>query len=208
MKLLILGASGMIGARILAEAVERGHDVVAASRNPEKIASGDKVRAVALDVADVDAVTQAAEGVDVIVQAVSPRSTDDAVSEMAAIGGGSLGAALATGKRLIVVGGAGTLTLPDGSPVLATLPDFIVPEATGMRNLKQSLAESAADWTYIAPAAMIEPGARTGKFRLGGDVLMADEQGDSKISAEDFAVALLDEVESKAHPKEVMSVAY
>lgn len=208
MKLLILGASGMIGARILAEAVERGHDVLAASRNPEKIAEGDKVRAVALDVTDADAVASAAESVDVIVQSVSPRSTDDAVSEMAAIGAGVLGGALTAGKRLIVVGGAGTLSLADGTPVLDTLPDFIVPEATGMRNFRQSLSESDADWTFIAPAALIEPGARTGVFRLGGDVLMADAEGNSKISAEDYAVALLDEVEAKAHPKEVISVAY
>lgn len=208
MKILLLGASGMIGSRILSEAVSRGHSVVAASRNPDKIAAAEGVTPVAVEVSDAEAVAKAAADVDAIVLSVSPRSTSDAVSEMQAIGGGALAGARKAGKRLVAVGGAGTLNLPDGTPVLDTLPDFIVPEATGMKNFKQSLAESDVDWSFIAPAALIEPGERTGKFRVGGDVLMADAEGNSRISAEDYAIALLDEVEAKAHPKEVTSVAY
>ncbi|MBS8227241.1 NAD(P)-dependent oxidoreductase [Vannielia litorea] len=208
MKILLIGASGMIGSRILAEAAARGHAVHAASRNPNKIALPEGAEAVALDVTDGAAVAQAAEGVDVIVTTVSPRSTGDAVSEMAAIGAGAMEGAKAAGKPLLVVGGAGTLNLPDGSPLLPNLPPEILPEATGMKAFKESLPESGVDWTFFAPAALIEPGARTGKYRIGGDVLLSDVDGESRISAEDYAMALVDELEAPKHRGEVFTIAY
>ena len=207
MKLFLVGASGMIGSRILAEAVARGHQVVAGARNPGKIAALPGVTAVAVDASDAATLAAHAEGVDVYIQSVSPRSTGDAVAEMAGYTAAFLVAA-PVAKRAIVVGGAGTLNLADGSPVMAHLPDFIVPEATGMKRLKDALVTSDLDWTFIAPAADIQPGNRTGVFRVGGDVLMSDADGKSHISAEDYAVALLDEVEKPAHLRKVMSVAY
>ena len=207
MKLFLVGASGMIGSRILAEAVARGHQVVAGARNPGKIAALPGVTAVAVDASDAATLAAHAKGVDVYIQSVSPRSTGDAVAEMAGYTAAFLVAA-PVAKRAIVVGGAGTLNLADGSPVMAHLPDFIVPEATGMKRLKDALVTSDLDWTFIAPAADIQPGNRTGVFRVGGDVLMSDADGKSHISAEDYAVALLDEVEKPAHLRKVMSVAY
>ena len=207
MKLFLVGASGMIGSRILAEAVARGHEVVAGARNPDKIARLPGVTAIALDANDAVGLATHAKGADVYIQSVSPRSTGDAIAEMAGYAAAFLAAA-PVALRAIVVGGAGTLNLPDGSPVMAHLPDFIVPEATGMKRLKDQLVASGLDWTFIAPAADIQPGLRTGKFRVGGEVLMSDADGKSHISAEDYAVALLDEVEHAAHRRQVMSVAY
>ena len=207
MKLFLVGASGMIGSRILAEAVARGHQVVAGARNPAKIAVLPGVTAVAVDAGDAVALAKAAKGADVYIQSVSPRSSGDAIAEMAGYAAAFLAAAPVAG-RAIVVGGAGTLNLPDGSPVLAHLPDFIVPEATGMKNLKEALVASDLNWTFIAPAADIQPGERTGAFRVGGDVLMSDAGGKSHISAEDYAVAVLDEMEQGLRRKQVMSVAY
>lgn len=208
MKIFLMGASGMIGARILAEAVARGHEVIAAARNPEKIAALPGVTLVAVDANDAAALAAQAAQADVYVSAVSPRSTGDAVTEAAGYREALLAAARTAGKRVIVVGGAGTLTFADGTPVMAKLPDFIVPEATGMKALKDALAQSDLDWTFFAPAATIAPGSRTGQFRLGGEVLLADAGGDSRISAEDYAVALLDEVETPAHRRAVFTIAY
>ena len=207
MKLFLVGASGMIGSRNLAEAVARGHQVVAGARKPGKIAALPGVTAVAVDANDGAAMAQLAKSADVYIQSVSPRSTGDALAEMAGYTAAFLAAATAA-KRAIVVGGAGTLNLPDASPVLAQLPDFIVPEATGMKRLKDALVTFDLDWTFIAPAADIQPGGRTGVFRVGGNVLLSDANGKSHISAEDYAVALLDEVENAAHSRKVMSVAY
>ncbi|MBY6155558.1 NAD(P)H-binding protein [Vannielia litorea] len=208
MNILLIGASGMIGSRILKEAAERGHSVRAASRSPEKIALPEGAEALALDVTDGAAVAEAAEGVDVIVTTVSPRSTGNAVSEMAAIGAGAVAGAKAAGVPLMVVGGAGTLNLPDGSPLLPNLPPEILPEATGMKAFKETLPDSDVVWTFFAPAALIAPGERTGTFRLGGDVLLSNEAGESRISAEDYAVALVDELEAPKHRGEVFTIAY
>jgi hypothetical protein len=207
MKIFLMGASGMIGSRILAEAVARGHEVVAGARNPDRIAALPGVSVVQLDANDGAALAPHAAAADVYVSSVSPRSTGDAVAETAGYASALLEAGKAA-RRVVLVGGAGTLNLPDGSPVLAHLPDFILPEATGMKRLKEALQASTLNWVFIAPAATIEPGTRTGEFRVGGSTLMSDAQGESRISAEDYAVALLDEVESGAHRNAVISVAY
>jgi len=208
MKILLLGASGMVGSRILAEAVARGHEVIAAARQPARIAKGAKITAVALDGTDADAVTRLAVGADVIVSAISPRNGGDPVAEMAAFGGAAMAAARATGKRLVMVGGAGTLNLPDGSPVLAHVPEAYQAEARGMKAVAERLKASDLDWTFFAPAALIEPGARTGIFRLGKDVLVSAADGSSRISTEDYAVAMLDELERPAHRRSVMTIGY
>ncbi|MBF9032853.1 NAD(P)H-binding protein [Rhodobacterales bacterium HKCCE2091] len=204
MNILLIGATGVIGSRILSEAVARGHEVIAASRKGD----APEGTPLSLEASDAAAVAEAADGAEVIVAAASPRSSGDAEAEMAEIGAGILGGAEASGARLIVVGGAGTLNLPDGRPVLSVLPPEILPEATGMRDFRGKLADSAADWTFFAPAAQIAPGERTGSFRLGSTTLVSDAEGESRISAEDYAVALLDEIEAPAHRRAVFTVAY
>lgn len=206
MTLLIIGASGMIGSRLTAEALSRGQNVTAAVRNPDALPK--TVTPLKLDVTDAGAVIAAAKGADVIIGAVSPRSTGDASAEMAAIMSGLISAAEATGKRLVVVGGAGTLNLPDGTPVADVVPEIYAAEAKAMRAAYELLEVSQADFTFVAPPGEIAPGERTGKYQTGGRTYLMDAEGQSRISAEDFAVALLDEVETPAHRRAIVSVAY
>ncbi len=208
MKILLLGASGMIGSRILAEATGRGHRVVAVARTPAKITAGKGVTAVGGDLTNTAALASHAADVDVIVAAVSPRSTGDAEAEQAANGAALMALAEQSGKRLMVVGGAGSLNLPDGSPVLPHVPAEYQAEARGMKAFYGKLRDSALDWTFFAPAGMIQPGERTGSFRLGTDILISDAAGNSRISAEDFAAALVDELEQPAHRRAIMTIGY
>lgn len=202
MKLLVIGASGMIGSRIVAEALSRGHEVVAATRKGTAV---EGARAARLDVADAARLAELSAAADVTVSAVSPRSTGDAVAEASAYAD-----ALIAGirGRLLLVGGAGSLNLPDGSPVADVVPEPYSAEARGMRGAFDKIAASGLDYTVLAPAGLIQPGERTGTFRLGGRTLLTDAEGNSAISAEDYAVALLDEVEAPKHARQIFTAAY
>jgi putative NADH-flavin reductase len=208
MNILLVGASGMIGSRILSEATSRGHTVIAAARHPEKIAAGPKVRAVKLDATDKDALTKLAKDADVIVTATSPRGGGDPAKEAKAVADAAIAAATATGKRLVVVGGAGSLNLPNGQPLAETLPPAYRGEALAMRGVRDQLKASDIDWTFFSPAASLSPGKKTGKYRLGTSTLLADEKGDSRISVEDYAEALVNELEKPAHRRSQMTIAY
>lgn len=208
MRIFLIGASGMIGSQILAEAVARGHEVVAGARNPDRIAEAKGVTLVKVDLADSAAMARHAAAADVIVSAVSPRSGGDPVAEASANGAAVMAVAATTGKRLMMVGGAGSLTLPDGSAVLDHVPDLYRAEAAGLKAVYGALKTSAIDWTFFAPAGMIAPGARTGTFRLGRDVLISAPDGTSSISAEDYAVALVDELERPANRRSIMTIGY
>lgn len=208
MKIFLIGASGMIGSRILAEATARGHEVVAGARNPEKIAEGKGVKPVKVDLADGAALARRAGAADIIVSAVSPRSGGDPVAEARANGAAVMAAATAAGKRLVMVGGAGSLNLPDGGAVLDHVPELYRAEATGLKAVYGALKGSALDWTFFAPAGQIAPGVRTGKFRLGKDVLVSAADGTSTISAEDYALALVDELERPANRRSIMTIGY
>lgn len=208
MKLLVIGATGMVGSRVVAEALSRGHEVIAAVRSPEKVTKAPGLTALKLDVTDGAAVAAAAKDADVVIGAVSPRSTGDAATEMAAIMKGYIAGAEGAGKPLVVVGGAGTLNLPDGTPVADVVPEMYAAEAKSMRAAYELLEASKADYSFLAPAGEIAPGEKTGTFRLGGREYLMDAEGNSRISAEDYAVALIDEVETPAHQRAVFTVAY
>lgn len=208
MKILLIGASGMIGSRVLKEAVSRGHDVLAAARHPDKIEPGPKVTPVGLDVTDTEALTAVAREVDLVISAVSPRNSGNAEEDAAKFSDSLVTVQRETGKRILVVGGAGTLHLPDGSPVAPTVPEPYRGEAIAMRKSYGTLVDADIDFAFLAPAGMISPGERTGKFRLGGRSLLIDDDGDSRISAEDYAVALIDEMETPRHHRTVFTVAY
>ena len=208
MKIIVLGGSGMIGSRIVSEAASRGHQVIAASRHPEKIAGNEKVSAVQIDANDAQSIASAAKEADVIVVSVSPRSGGDPLQEASQVSEAAMSAAKSTGKRLFYVGGAGSLLLPDGSPVAETLPDEIKPEALAMRAVRDKLQNSDLNWTVLCPPAMIQPGEKKGNYRLGDKNLMFNEQGESAISAEDFADAVLNELENPAHLKAQFTIAY
>lgn len=209
LNILLVGASGMIGSRVLKEATARGHCVIGASRNPEKIPKAPNLRTVKLDATDAAALTAQAKKADVIVMSTSPRSGGDPIAEAKALGDAGIAAAKASGKRLVVVGGAASLNLPDGKPVMDTLPkQFQTGEPKGMRNVLDSLKTSGIDWTFFSPAVSIKPGERTGKYRLGTTTLLSDAAGESKISAEDFAHALVNELEKPEHRRSQMTIAY
>jgi putative NADH-flavin reductase len=205
MKLLIIGATGMIGSRLVAEAESRGHSVVAASRKGSTVGNAQPL---SLEVTDVEAVVAAAQTVDLVITAVSPRTSGNAMDDALGYGAALIEAAPQIDKRLMVVGGAGTLNLPDGTPVADVVPEPYQDEAKAMRAMYEMLAKSTADFTFMAPAGMIEPGERTGVFRLGQRAFLTDDEGNSQISAEDYAVAFMDEVEVPKHPRQVFTAAY
>ena len=207
--ILLVGANGMIGSRILAEAAARGHTVLAASREPDKIAKGPHIEPIKLDAADRDAFIAAARKADVIVMATSTRSAPDAFAEAEKLAANGIAAAKASGKRLVLVGGSSGLTLPDGRPALDVLPaNLHKGEPVAKRAILDMLKASDVDWTVVSPALTISPGEHTRTYRLGGDTVLFDAKGVSRISAEDFADALVGELEKPAHRHQQMTVAY
>jgi putative NADH-flavin reductase len=208
MKVVLFGASGMIGSRILNELVRRGHQVTAVVRNPEKITSPG-VTVVKGDVTDAASVAAAAQGAEAAISAYAPPHTavEMLVPAVRSLLSGLTAAAV---KRLLVVGGAGSLEVAPGLQ-LADTPGFPAEWkgiALAHRDVLPVLESSHLDWSYLSPAAFIQPGERTGKFRLGGKQLVTNEKGESRISAEDFAVALVDELEKPRHVRRQFTLAY
>ena len=208
MNVVLFGASGMIGSRILKELLHRGHTVTAVVRNPEKIAAYGAFVVIG-DILDPRGVAAAATGAQAAISAYAPPKGDE-IMLSAATRSLLEGLTVAGVRRLIVVGGAGSLEVAPGV-LLVDAPGF-PPEykaiALAHRDVLPILQASSLDWTFLSPAAFIQPGERTGKFRLGGTQLLADEKGESRISAEDYAVALVDELENPLHIRRQFTVAY
>lgn len=199
----------MIGSRILAELIRRNHTVTAVVRHPEKIKAEPGVHLLQGDITDPAVVASAAKGADAAISAYSPPPTDPGMlSDVTR----SLLAGLAEAgiRRLIVVGGAGSLEVAPGIQLVdaPSFPEAWKAIALAHRDVLPVLRQADLDWTYFSPAALIEPGKRTGKFRLGGTRLVANDQGESKISAEDYAVALVDELENPRHVRQQFTAAY
>ncbi|MFE3454310.1 NAD(P)-dependent oxidoreductase [Nonomuraea sp. NPDC059194] len=200
MKILLFGATGMIGQRIAAELGNRGHEVTGVSRSgPVK--------------GDVTQAGELAKGYDVVISAIAPPrdGSEPEAPFLAATRALIDGVREAGVRRLITVGGAGGLEVAPGLDLVDTpdFPQIYKKEALSQRAALALYREIAdLDWTYVAPAAVIEPGERTDSYRVGGDQLLTDEQGNSFISAEDFAVAIADEVEKAEHPRRRITVAY
>jgi putative NADH-flavin reductase len=211
MNIALFGATGMVGSAILAEALARGHQVTAIVRRPERIAPNPAVRALAGDATDAASVAATVAGADVVVSAYSPGSgnQDELSANAAAL---LAGLAQAEVRRLIVVGGAGSLETNGGLLVdQPGFPEMYRDRANAQKrqlDLLRGAVHTPVRWTFVSPAAMIAPGERTGVFRVGGDQLMVDATGASRISAEDFAIAILDEVERPGAPNRRISVAY
>lgn len=209
MNVVLFGASGMIGSRVLQELVRRGHSVIAAARRPEKIPQATGITAVEADADDPTSVAAAADGADVAVCAIAPPQ-DHPFRIAGTVTSLMDGLARAGVKRLIVVGGAGSLEVATGIQAVDT-PEFPAEWlgiARAHREILPLLKASRFDWSYFSPAAMIQPGERTGKFRLGSKELLTDAKGESRISAEDYAVALADELERPRHLNRQFTVAY
>lgn len=204
-KIAIYGASGMVGSRIAAEAVSRGHEVIGVTRTGGDLPAG--VRAVRGTANDAAAVKEIAAGVDAVVSAIGPsRTGGDPQEYLDAIDILAEASAATGGTRLIVVGGAGSLVV-DGQRVVDS-PDFPAEYKTESLTAAQALENLRAtgedvNWTLLSPAFVIAPGERTGSFRLG-----LDEPVGQEISAEDFAVALVDELDKPAHIRRRFTVGY
>lgn len=212
MNIALIGASGFIGSGLLAEALDRGHQVTALVAHPEKLAPREGLTVLGTDVLDTARLAQQLAGFDAVISAFSGHAQEDVRGYY---GRGIESIVQAVGQagvpRLLVVGGAGSLEVAPGVQLVDT-PEF--PEqwkgtALGARDTLERLRrEPALDWTLLSPAALIQPGERTGRFRIGGDQLLVDEQGNSRISVQDYAVAMIDELEHPAHSRRRFSVAY
>jgi putative NADH-flavin reductase len=216
MKIVLFGATGNIGQRIAREALSRGHDVVGVVRDPAKVESPDRrVTLVQGDATDAASVAKVARGAEAIVSAISPRPNArgrSAASLAAAARAIIAGATQAGVKRVMIVGGAGSLEVAPGKRLMDApgFPDAYHREAQeGADSLHVFRTEGKGlDWTYLSPAAEIQAGTRTGSYRTTGDTFLADAQGRSTISYEDYAVALVDELEQRKQVGRRFGVAY
>ncbi|SDY49338.1 hypothetical protein SAMN04515617_11550 [Collimonas sp. OK242] len=202
MKIAIIGVTGRAGSRIAAEALRRGHSVTGIARSTSQAAPA----GVDLHQGDATQPEQLAaliRGHDAVVSAAQFRVLKAAPLLQAVKSAGV--------QRLLVVGGAASLEVAPGV-ILLDSPDFPaeykVEAVPGKQFLDDLRAETAVDWTFLSPPAMFAPGERSGKFRIGRDQLLADEKGQSQISMEDYAIALLDEIEQPKHLRQRFTVAY
>jgi uncharacterized protein len=212
MHIALIGASGFVGSALLKEALLRGHTVTALVSQPQKLAPASNLVTVKTDVNDTATLASQLKGHDAVLSAFSGHAQAD-VEGYYLKGLRSIIAATreAGVGRLLVVGGAGSLEVAPGVQLLDTpgFPAAYRASAEGARKALGLLREEAAlDWTMLSPSAVIAPGQRTGKFRLGGDQLLKNAEGESRISVEDYAVAFLDEMEKPAHSRRRFTVGY
>ncbi len=207
MKIAIIGATGFVGSGILSESLDRGHDVTAIVTNPDKLPAHPKLKPVKGDVADTETLRSLLAGHDVVISAFNPGKDEAGTgtrSIIEAVKRSGVG-------RLVAVGGAGTLEVAPGQR-LVDQPDFPAEWKDGSLKtaafLDQLRGEHELNWAFLSPAAHLAPGERTGKYRVGGDQLLTGADGQSRISIPDYAVAMLDEVETPRHSRGRFSVAY
>jgi len=202
MNIALIGATGNAGSRILAELIRRGHIVTAIVRNPTQVPAQAGVTAIKGDANDPVSLAALLKGHDAVVSSVrfsdsDPRKLIEAVRASGV-------------KRYLVVGGAGSLEVAPGVKVIDTpnFPPAYKPEAAaGGAFLGRLRDERELEWTFLSPSAVFAPGERTGKFRLGKDQLLTNEEG-SRISFEDYAIALVNELEKPAHVRQRFTVGY
>jgi uncharacterized protein len=207
MKVVLFGATGKSGRRILTELIARGHSVTAVARNPADLPAAAKTHRD--DLSSAEKIAAIITGADAVVSAYAPPQDD--TDQLIGVTARQIEAVKKAGNpRLIVVGGAGSLEVAPGVSLLKSghLPKEWVPIATSHEKALVLLEKSDINWTYFSPAAFFEPGERTGKFRLGKRNLVADEKGNSRISLEDYAIALVDELEKPAHQRQQFTIGY
>lgn len=212
MKIALIGASGYVGSALLKEALARNHLVSALVSRPDRLQPQANVTAVSVDVLDQGALAAALDGHDAVISAFSGHA-QEAVYDYYMAGMRSILAAVkqAAVARLLVVGGAGSLEAAPGTLLIDT-PEFPQAWKATARGAQDVLAllrkEPELAWTMLSPSALLEPGERTGVFRLGGEQLLVDDKGESRISLEDFAVAMIDELETPRHERARFTVGY
>lgn len=217
-KITLIGASGFVGSAILNEALSRDIQVTVIALHPEKITvSHPALTVVKGDATDPEVLAATAKGMDAVVSAYNPgwnnpRQYEETLENYPRIVEGAKRAGV---ERLLIVGGAGTLFVKPGLRLVdtGTLPEVWLPGVKSMGEfyLNTLMKEDAIDWVFLSPAANLgnmTQGERTGKYRVGKDDLLTDAEGNSFISVEDYAVAMIDELMQPAHHKERFTVAY
>ncbi|MCW5695107.1 MAG: NAD(P)H-binding protein [Bauldia sp.] len=219
MSIAVFGATGNIGSKIKDEALRRGIRVTAVVTDYSRLAPQSNLTIVEGDIYEPEDVAKIASGHDAVVSAFSPGLTriplDEAPGLIARAHRSLFAGVRRAGVRLIVVGGVGSLKSPEGVDVVdsakyAELGDDHLGHTRKNREILRGLIADGNDfeWTYVSPPYNIVPGERTGKFRLGTDQLLQDETGDSRISQEDFAVAIIDELTNRDFVRRRFTVAY
>ena len=214
MKIAVIGATGFVGTAVLNEALQRGHEVTAIARNTDKITIKDtKLKVVSADADDSSNLAEILAGHDAVVNAfnagwTNPNLYDDFIKGSEAI---QQATKLSGVKRLLVVGGAGSLEIAPGVQLVDT-PEFPAQWKSGATVARDYLniikKENDLDWTFLSPAIELHPGSRTGIFRLGTDQPVFDDNNHAKISVEDLAVAIINELEQNQFIKRRFTVGY
>ncbi|SDI64866.1 hypothetical protein SAMN05216588_12127 [Pseudomonas flavescens] len=203
MKVVVLGASGRAGSRLCHELLQRGHQVTGIARDVSGVPTQAGLSLASADVADGARLLPLLNGHEAVISATRFIGSDAAaLIEVVKAAGVA---------RLLVVGGAGSLYVAPGVALIDTaeFPVAYKEEAAAGRGFLEVLrGEKELDWTFLSPSALFEPGQRTGKFRIGKDSLLVDAQGNSSISMEDFAIALVDELERPRHSRQRFTVGY
>ena len=216
MKIALIGPTGFVGTAVLDELLARAHEVTALARDPARLAPRAGLAVVAGDAYDADKVAAAARGQDAVVSAFNPGWNDPALYDNFLKGSRAIerGVEAAGVKRLLVVGGAGSLFVAPGVQLVDTpefashVPPNVVPGAKAARDaLAELRTNTRLEWTFLSPPAMLAPGERTGQYRVGGDELLMDGGAPAGISVADLAVAIADEIERPRHVRARFTVA-
>ena len=213
MKIALIGATGFVGSAILKEALYRAHEVTAIVRNSDTLTPHEKLRSMKGDVYNEDEVVRLVAGHDAVISAFNPGWSNPDIYSQQVKGAHSIinGVKKAGVKRLLFVGGAGSLEVTPGLQSV-DMPGFPAEYKQGALATRDALnmlrKESGLEWSFLSPSADLFPGPRTGRFRLGTDQLLTNAQGESRISVEDYAMAMIDEVEKPQHIRRRFTVGY
>jgi len=216
MQIALIGATGFVGAPVLEEALARGHRVSALVRNAARLAPREGLQTRVADALDADQVAQAVRGADVVVSAYNPGWSHPQLASTYTAGSRAIvaGVRAAGVPRLLVVGGAGSLYVAPGIQLVDTpgfrdqVPPAVVPGAQAARDLLDWLRDvDDLDWVFLSPPALLAPGPRNGRYRVGGDPLLMAGEAPAGISVADLAVAIVDELERPAHRRRRFTVA-
>lgn len=227
--ILVFGASGKVGRHVVPEALQRGHRVTAVSRNPDSIKTPNEdpgkntrqnLEVVQGDILDMDSVLHLVSGKDVVVISVrgvvgeGKTPSDTVVLQGLENVVNALRTLSPQAPRLLHVGGSGSLEVKPGVLFADRIPKLAIPKsleleiAAQVETLNYLRSVDDVEWTYLTPPKNFTNGKRTGQYRVGGDRVFEDKYGRSRVSRADFAVALVDEAESRAHPQQRISIAY
>jgi putative NADH-flavin reductase len=213
MNIALIGATGFVGSAILREALDRGHEMTAIVRDPEKLPPHRKLHPRKGDVYNPDEVARLVAGHDAVISAFNPGWGNPDIYDLQIKGTRAIidGVKKAGVKRLLFVGGAGSLEVKPGVQSV-DLPEFPAEYKQGALATREALnllrKEPSLEWSFLSPSADLSPGTRTGTFRLGTDQLLRDAKGESRISVEDYAVAMIDETENPRHIRRRLTVGY